>query len=87
MKKLFIKIGVLALVMGCTERQQPLFRQAWELIEDKPDSTKSILEKVIEINLTESGQAEYGLLKTIADYILAISLVVCCASALLSVKH
>ena len=68
MKKLFIILAVIALVMGCTERQQPLFRQAWELIEDKPDSAKSILEKVIEINLTESGQAEYGLLKTIADY-------------------
>ena len=68
MKKLFIIQAVIALVMGCTERQQPLFRQAWELTEDRPDSAKSILEQVNEIDLTESGQAEYGLLKTIVDY-------------------
>ena len=68
MKKLFIILAVIALVMGCTEPQAPLFRQAWELIEDRPDSAKGILEKVRENTLTESGLAEYGLLKTIVDY-------------------
>ena len=68
MKKTLIILAVIALMMGCTERQHPLFRQAWELIEDRPDSARSILEKVSEIHLTESGQAEYGLLKTIVDY-------------------
>ena len=68
MKRLLIILAVIAFVIGCTERQHPLFRLAWELIEDKPDSAKSILEKVSENALTESGQAEYGLLKTIIDY-------------------
>ena len=68
MKKLFIILAVIALVIGCTERQHPLFRQAWELIESNPDSAKVILTKVRPNSLSESGQAEYGLLKTIADY-------------------
>ena len=68
MKKLFIILAVIALVIGCTERQHPLFRQGWELIESNPDSAKVILTKVRPNSLSESGQAEYGLLKTIADY-------------------
>ena len=58
----------MATTMGCTERQHPLFAQAWELIEDRPDSAKAVLEMVRENALTESGHAEYGLLKTIVDY-------------------
>ena len=68
MKKLFIILAVMATTMGCTERQHPLFAQAWELIEDRPDSAKAVLEMVRENALTESGHAEYGLLKTIVDY-------------------
>lgn len=68
MKKLFIILAVIALVIGCTERQHPLFRQAWEQIESNPDSAKVILTKVRPNSLSESGQAEYGLLKTIVDY-------------------
>ena len=68
MKKPFIILAVIALVMGCSKRQHPLFRQAWQLIEDRPDSARGILEKVRENALTESGQAEFGLLKTIVDY-------------------
>ena len=68
MKKLFNILAIMAVVIGCTERQHPLLRQAWELIEDRPDSARVILEKVRENALTKSGQAEYGLLKTIVDY-------------------
>ena len=68
MKKLFIILAVMATTMGCTERQHPLFAQAWELIEDRPDSAKAVLEMVRENALTERGHAEYGLLKTIVDY-------------------
>ena len=68
MKRLLIILAVMAFVYGCTEPQSPLFRQAWELIEDRPDSARVILEKVREDALTKSGQAEYGLLKTIVDY-------------------
>ena len=68
MKKLFIILAVMAFVFGCTEPQSPLFRKAWELVEDRPDSARVILEKVRMDALTKSGQAEYGLLKTIVDY-------------------
>ena len=68
MKKLFNILAIMAVVIGCTERQHPLLRQAWELIEDRPDSARVILEKVRENALTKSGQAEYGLLKTLVDY-------------------
>ena len=68
MKRLLIILAVMAFVFGCTEPQSPLFRKAWELVEDKPDSARVILEKVRMDALTKSGQAEYGLLKTIVDY-------------------
>lgn len=68
MKKLFILLAVMAIVMGCTERQHPLFAQVWELIEYRPDSAKTILEKVCADALTKGGRAEYGLLKTIVAY-------------------
>ena len=68
MKRLLIILAVMAFVFGCTEPQSPLFRKAWELVEDRPDSARVILEKVRMDALTKSGQAEYGLLKTIVDY-------------------
>ena len=68
MKKLFIILGVMAIVIGCTERQHPLIRQAWEMIEEKPESVKVILAKIYTNSLTESDMADYGLLRTIATY-------------------
>ena len=68
MKKLFNILAIMAIVIGCTERQHPLLRQAWGLIDNSPDSARVILEKVRMDALTKSGQAEYGLLKTIVDY-------------------
>ena len=68
MKKLITVLAVMAILIGCSKWQNPQFRQAWELIEYRPDSAKSILDKVGDTALSESGQAEYGLLKTIVDY-------------------
>ena len=68
MKKLFNILAIMAIVIGCTERQHPLLRQAWGLIDNSPDSAKVILAKVCTDSLTEKGKAEYGLLKTIVDY-------------------
>ena len=68
MKKLFNILAIMAIVIGCTERQHPLLRQAWGLIDNSPDSAKVILAKVCTNSLTEKGKAEYGLLKTIVDY-------------------
>ena len=64
MKKLFIILAVKAFMFGCTERQHSLIRQAWETIEDRPDSAKAILAKVCTDSLMEGDKAEYGLLKT-----------------------
>ena len=64
MKKLFIILAVKAFMFGCTERQHSLIRQAWETIEDRPDSVKAILAEICTDSLTEGDKAEYGLLKT-----------------------
>ena len=68
MKKLFIILAVMAVVLGCTEWQNPQIRQAWGLIEEKPESAKVVLAKVRMNSLTEGEKAEYGLLRTIAAY-------------------
>lgn len=67
MKKLFIILAVMAIVIGCTE-QHPLLRRAWNLMEEKPESAKVVLAKVRMSSLTEGEKAEYGLLRTIAAY-------------------
>ena len=67
MKKLFIILTVVALVMGCTEPQAPQFRQIWKKI-NRPEEARAILAKVNTSSLTEGGEAEYGLLKTIVAY-------------------
>ena len=67
MKKLFILLAVMAIVMGCTEPQAPQFREVWEKI-NRPNEARSILAKVNTSSLTESRKAEYGLLKTIVTY-------------------
>ena len=68
MKKLFIMLAVMAIMFGCTERQHPLIRQAWEMIEEKPESAKVVLAKIYTNSLTESDMADYGLLKTMVTY-------------------
>ena len=68
MKKLFIILAVMAIMFGCTERQHPLIRQAWEMIEEKPESAKVVLAKIYTNSLTESDMADYGLLKTMVTY-------------------
>ncbi len=67
MKKLLIILAVIAIVIGCVERHPPQFVQVWKKI-NKPEEARAILAKVNTNTLTESGQAEYGLLKTIVTY-------------------
>lgn len=67
MKRLFITLALMAVLIGCSERHPPQFRQAWEKI-NKPQEVRSVLAKVDTGSLTESGKAEYGLLKTIVAY-------------------
>ena len=69
MKKLFIILAVVALVMGCNEPQPSLFMQAWkEIEEDRPRAAKEILSKVRPQYLSESSKVEYELLKTIVAF-------------------
>ena len=67
MKKLFIILAVMAIIIGCAEQHPPQFRQVWKKI-NKPEEARVILAKVNTNALTESGKAEYGLLKTIVAY-------------------
>ena len=57
----------MAAMMGCSEQHPPQFRQVWKKI-NRPEEARPILAKVNTSTLTESGQAEYGLLKTIVVY-------------------
>ena len=67
MKKLFIILAVMAIIIGCAEQHPPQFVQVWKKI-NKPEEARVILAKVNTNALTESGKAEYGLLKTIVAY-------------------
>jgi tetratricopeptide (TPR) repeat protein/cell division protein FtsB len=67
------KIGYLVIMLvialaGCTERQNPLLKQAKDLIDVRPDSAMTILTQVNLRSLSESQKAEYGLIITMADY-------------------
>ena len=67
------KIGYLVIILvialaGCTERQNPLLKQAKDLIDVRPDSAMTILAQVNLRSLSESQKAEYGLIVTMADY-------------------
>ena len=57
MKKLFIVLAVMAIVIGCTEQHPPQFGQVWKKI-NKPEEARVILAKVNTHYLTESGKAD-----------------------------
>ena len=56
-------------VTGCTGWQNPLIKQAWQEIDDKPEAARTILAKVHYNSLSESDKAEYGLLSAIVGNI------------------
>ena len=67
------KIGYLVIMLvialaGCTEQQNPLLKQAKDLIDVRPDSAMTILAQANLRSLSESQKAEYGLIVTMADY-------------------
>ena len=68
MKKPFIILAALIMMIGCTEWQNHQFVPVWKTIETQPEVARTILSKINRNALTESGMAEYGLLKTIVDY-------------------
>ena len=68
MKKLIIILMSITIMVGCTRQQHPLLRQAWGLVEEKPNKAYTLLSKVRTDALTDEEKAEYGLLKTIVAY-------------------
>ena len=68
MKKPFIILAALIMMIGCTEWQNPLIKQAWQKIDNKPEAARTILAKVRYNALSENDKAEYGLLSAIVDY-------------------
>ena len=68
MKKLLIVwAGMVALVNCGGGPSAGLLRQAFSVVESRPDSTLLILEKMDVASLTEEERAEYGLLMTMVD--------------------
>ena len=68
MKKLLIVwAGMVALVNCGGGPSAGLLRQAFSVVESRPDSTLVILEKMDVASLTEEERAEYGLLMTMVD--------------------
>ena len=69
MRKMMIVATVCLLWLACGKNgTSDRFSQAWEVIEQRPDSALVILGKMDVASLTEEERAEYGLLKTMADY-------------------
>ena len=62
MKKLIIILMSITIMVGCTGQQHPLLRQAWGLVEEKPNKAYTLLSKVRTDVLTDEEKAEYGLL-------------------------
>ena len=68
MKKILIALaGMIALVACGGSPSAELLRQAFEVVESRPDSTLVILGKMDVASLTEEERAEYGLLMTMVD--------------------
>ena len=69
MKKILIALaGMMALVACGGSPSAELLRQAFEVVESRPDTALVILGKMDAASLTEEERAEYGLLMTMAEY-------------------
>lgn len=68
MKKILIALaGIVALVACGGSPSAELLRQAFDVVESRPDSALVILGKMDVASLTEEERAEYGLLMTMVD--------------------
>jgi len=68
MKKILIALAGMLALMACGESPSAeLLRQAFDVVESRPDSTLVILGKMDVASLTEEERAEYGLLMTMVD--------------------
>ena len=68
MKKMMIAAAVYLLWLACGKNgTSDRFSQAWEVIEQRPDSARVLLADMGMPSLSEGEQAEYGLLMTMVD--------------------
>ena len=68
MKKMMIAAAVCLLWLACGKNEtSDRFSQAWEVIEQRPDSARVLLADMGMPSLSEGEQAEYGLLMTMVD--------------------
>ena len=68
MRKIMIAATVCLLCLACGKKgMSERFSQAWEVIEQRPDSVRVLLADLDVPSLSEGEQAEYGLLMTMVD--------------------
>jgi len=69
MKKIAWILIVIAMMAGCSEARHPLLKEAADLVHQRPDSARIIINKVDTTSLSEADRMEYRLLKIMTDYI------------------
>ena len=57
------------MIAGCSEARHPLLKEAADIVHQRPDSARIIINKVDTTSLSEADRMEYRLLKIMTDYI------------------
>ena len=69
MKKIAWILVVIAMIAGCSEARHPFLKEAADIIHQRPDSARAIINKVDTASLSKADRMEYRLLKIMTDYI------------------
>ena len=69
MKKIAWILVVIAMIAGCSETRHPLLKEAADIVHQRPDSARIIINKVDTASLSVADRMEYRLLKIMTDYI------------------
>ena len=69
MKKIAWILVVIAMIVGCSEARNPLLKEAAEIVHQRPDSARVLINKVDTTALSEADKMEYRLLTIMTDYI------------------
>ena len=62
MKKIAWILVVIAMIVGCSEARNPLLKEAAEIVHQRPDSARVLINKVDTTALSEADKMEYRLL-------------------------
>ena len=69
MKKIVWILVIIAMMGGCKERRHPLIKEVAEIVHQRPDSARVLINKVDTALLSKADRVEYNLLKVMTDYI------------------